>query len=336
MTQNQSKIDLLESHVQFEMELFQHDGLKETIGTEITALFEWFKNVSLNDVTSASDIENFFKRNVIERPITDEIPNFVSKCAKKIQETLQKNTTHLEDILSKNLYDKIVLNIYKMDTLRNEIIKQAVNSTIFSMLITETLYSGIKSFVLSENAIMKNVPGASSLFNFGKGLLNKTTFGLSDSIAGHLDEEIKKFVKGNIKNHLKNSEKFLINEFSEDFTKQIGEEIWQKAKQYDSNSLSEFIDQGHIESMSPVIKNFWLNFRNTPIYSEISSTVIQYFFELYGDKKISDLLFELGISLEMVIKEVEDTAMPIFEKPIVRSYLEQRIRARLERFYTRT
>ncbi|MBF0230504.1 MAG: hypothetical protein HQK63_13120 [Desulfamplus sp.] len=37
--------------------------------------------------------------------------------------------------------------------------------------------------------------------------------------------------------------------------------------------------------------------------------------------------------MEKVIEEVEKTAVPILEKQIVRSYMEKRIRARLERFY---
>jgi len=334
MTENQNRTDLLEAHVQFEMELLQNDGLTETIQTEITSLFEWFKEVCINDFTSATAIESFFRRNVVEHPINDEIPNFVTKCAKRIQESLKKNTTSLEEILPRDLYDKMIVNISKMEALRNETINQVVNSTIFSMLITETLYGGIKAFVLSDNMIMKNVPGASSLLSFGKGVLNKTTFGLSDNIAGRLDEQIKKFVRGNINNHLKNSEIFLVNAFNEeDLIKKSGEEIWQKAKQYNSNSVSGFIDQGHIDSMSPVVRKFWLNFRKSPIYLEIASTLIKYFFELYGEKKIWTMLFEMGITMEMVIEEVEKTAVPILEKQIVRSYMEKRIRARLERFY---
>jgi len=333
MAQRNKTITEFEKHVQFEMKSLRGKGLRQTIQEEVTALFAFFDEVCLDDFTSAEMITAFFQRNVINRPIPDEIPEFITECANKIQKCLYNDDTMLEEILSKELYNDFLQNTLGIEDLRNEIINHVVSSTIFSMQITETLYSGIKAFVVSENLIMKNVPGASSLLNAYKGFLNKTTFGLSDNITGHIDRQIKKFVKASIENHLKKSEQFLINAFNEELIRKSGEEIWLKAKKYNSHSIAEFIDKGHIDSLAQNVRDFWSDFRQTSIFSEILKTVIAYFFQKYRKKRICPLLEDFGITRGIIIDELEATALPIIENKIVQNYLEKRIKVRLQRFY---
>ncbi len=333
MAQRNEAATAVENHIQFELQSLRGEGLRQTIQEEVTALFELFDEVCLNDVTSAKMIIDFFQRNVINRAIPDEIPEFITQCANKIQERLNKDDTKLEDILSRELYDQFVQNTLGIEDLRNEIINHVVSSTIFSMLITETLYGGIKAFVVSENLIMKKVPGASSLLNAYKGFLNKTTFGLSDNIAGQIDEQIKKFVKTYIENHLKKSEQFLVHAFDQDMIQKSGEEIWLKAGKYDSHSIAEFIHKGHIDSLAQNVRDFWSDYRQTSIFLEISKTTITYFFKKCGKSRISHLLKDMGITSEIIINELEETASPIIENKIVQNYLEKRIRVRFQRFY---
>ena len=333
MVQSNKTITGFEKHVQFELKSLRGKGLRQTIREEVTALFAFFDEVCLDDFTSAEMIIDFFKRNVINRPIPDEIPEFIAECANKIQECLYNDDTTLKEILSKKLYNDFLQNTLGIEDLRNEIINHVVSSTIFSMLITETLYGGIKAFVVSENLIMKKVPGASSLLNAYKGFLSKTTFGLSDNITGHIDQQIKKFVKAYIEKQLKKSEQFLINAFDEEMIRKSGEEIWLKAGKYNSHSIAEFIDKGHIDSLAQNVRDFWSDFRQSSIFSEISKTLIEYFFQKSGEKRICRLLEDFGITSKIIIHELEETALPIIENEIVQNYLEKRIKIRLQRFY---
>jgi len=154
MVQRNETISAFEKHVEFEMKSLRGKGLRQTIQEEVTALFAFFDEVCLDDFASAEMINDFFKRNVINRPIPDEMPEFIAECANKIQECLYNDDTTLEEILSKELYNDFLQNTLGIKDLRNEIINHVVSSTIFSMLITETLYDGIKAFVVSENLIM--------------------------------------------------------------------------------------------------------------------------------------------------------------------------------------
>lgn len=329
MEHNKKKIAALDTHLQHESKTLQGDGLKQTIDEGISALFEWLEDVSLNDFLTARQVQECVQRNVIEPPISDEILAFLTECAKRIHSRMVNDETKLEGTLTKRQYDKLIENLIELEDLRNEIINQVVSSSIFSMVITNTLYGGIKGFIVSENVLVKNIPGASSLLKVGMELMNKTTLGLVWSI----DEKMKEFVDNNIQNILKDSERFLVESLDEKLLRELGNELWDAASKYNAHSATEYVDPEHIESVAPIIKDIWLHFRKNTIFSKMCDTLVEYFFERYGDKKIRTILEEIGITRDAVLNELNELAVPVLGKDVVSSYREKRIRARLEAYY---
>jgi len=329
MTQSKEKIAALEAHLKHEMSLLQGDGLKQTIDQEISALFDWFDEVCINDLISQEEAWEFFRRNIIEAPVPDEIPKFLEGCMKVIHSCMQNDKTKLDGILPKEQYDKLIEKSIEMKDLRKEIFNQTVQSSIFSMIISDVLYKGIKGYVVSENVVMKKIPGASSILSAGMDLLNKTTFGIAGNIA---DDSLKKFVDTNIKDTLKNSEEFL-NSLDDKMLKKLSDELWEIALNYSADSVSEYIASGEMESAVPIAKDILLHFRESSIFSKTGKALFEYFFKEKGYQRIATLLDEFGITKERVLKELTETVVPVLEKDIVRSYMEMRVRARLEAYY---
>jgi hypothetical protein len=329
MAHNKKEIAALETHLQHELKTLQGDGLRQTINEEISALFEWLEEVSLNDFLTARQVQECFQRNVIELPISDEIIAFLTECAKRIHSCMGNDDTKLEGILTKEQYDKLIEKLIELEDLRNEIINQVVSSSIFSMVITNTLYGGIKEFIVSENILMKNIPGASSLLKIGMELMNKTTLGLASSI----DEKMKEFVESNIQNILKDNERFLVESLDEKLLRELGNELWDAASKYNAHSATEYVNPEHIESIAPIVKDIWLHFRKNTILSKMCNTLVEYFFERNGDKKVRTFLEEIGITKDVVLDELNEIAVPVLEKDVVSNYREKRIRARLEAYY---
>ena len=113
----------------------------------------------------------------------------------------------------------------------------------------------------------------------------------------------------------------------------MANQLWEASSKYRGNSTTQYIDPKHIDSAAPIVKDLWLHVRKSAIFSEMCRTLIEYFFERNGDKKIRTLLEEIGITKDRVLGEVNEIAEPVLEKGVVRSYLEKRIRARLEGYY---
>jgi hypothetical protein len=329
MALNRKKNTAFESHLRHELKTLQRDRFKQRINEEISALFEWFEEVCLNDFLNADQMWRCFQRNVIEIPMSDETLVFLIECAKRIHSCMRNDETKLNGIIQKEQYDKIIENLIELEELRNEIIRKAASSSISSMMISNALYNGIKGFIISENILVKNIPGASALLKVGMDLMNITTLGL----AGSIDEKMKKFVESNIQNILKDSEKFLVKKLDETFLKDLANELWKVSSQYKIHSSTEYVDPPHIESFIRVLRDFWTHFRQTAIFSKVCRTLIEYFLERHGGKKIRTFLEEIGVTEDRVLTEVNDILVPALKKGVVKSYFEKRMRARLEAYY---
>ena len=329
MVRNKDRIAAFESHLQHELRSLDGKRLRKRLNHEISALFEWFEEVSLNDFLTAGLVWKRFQRNVIDFPISDEIVTFLTECTKKIHSCVRNDETRLEEVIPREQYDRVMENLIDLEDLRNEIIHQMVSSKIFSMMISNALYKGIKGFIVSENILVKNIPGASSLLKVGIELMNITTLGL----AGSIDEKMKGFVENNIQNILRDSEKFLVASLDEALLKELANQLWEASTKYRGNSTIDYIGTRHIESTAPVVRDFWLHLRKSAIFSKLCRTLIDYFFERNGDKKIRTLLEEIGITEDRILGEVNEIAKPVFKNRAFRSYLEKRIRTRLEGYY---
>ncbi len=320
---------LLEAHVTHELNRFQGEPLKDAIKEEVSAFYEWGGEITLNDLTNPEDIFNVIRRNIIEKPIPEAVIAMITEDAIKVHEVLQASDALTEEILPKEHYDLFVEHIIGLEDLRHEITRQSVNTSIYAKLISHVLYDGIKSFVVSENAVTKKVPGASSLLKFGKGVLSIAAPMLEDSI----DTTLRDFIKVNIETSIKGSEKFLNSALNEELLNQLASEIWEAIEKEKINVSTQYIDADFITSLSPVVCGFWEHFRSTPFFTDTCKELIDYFFEKHADKKVTLLLEDVGVTEDVAIQEACETACPIFEKPVIRKYLEQRLRARLESFY---
>ena len=149
MALNRKKHTAFERHLNYELKTLQRDRFKQRINEEISALFEWFEEVSLNDFLSADQAWRCFQRNVIEIPMSDETLVFLIECAKRIHSCVRNDETKLNGIIQKKEYNKLIENLIGLEELRNEIIRKAASSSISSMMISNALYSGIKGFIIS-------------------------------------------------------------------------------------------------------------------------------------------------------------------------------------------
>ncbi|MFC1851112.1 hypothetical protein ACFL27_13035 [candidate division CSSED10-310 bacterium] len=320
---------LLEAHIQFEENRFKED-LQQTIREEVAGLFKLLQKITVNQVLTAAQVCAWVKRNIQEFPITPETVTFIKERVAVIHTFLRQEQSALKSILAKKHYDGLVANIIKMDEMKNSLIHKSVYSSIYSMLIADVLYHGIKDFILTENIIAKNVPGISSLIKMGQGMLRQTVPSLEDSI----DKTLIEFVNSNIQSTMRQSESFLVKALDERRLKQLSQDIWDAIEHKKLAAGTDFIKAEHIDSFSPVIQDWWSHFRKTSFFSNLCEQVITDYFQQYGDQKISKILAEMGISKKILTTEALEFFVPLVEKPEIRQYLQKKIRSRLESFYT--
>ena len=323
------KDDLLEAHVRFELERLRGEKLPATLAEEVADVFAWLGHVRLHEVVSADQVVDWIGRNVIERPISPELVDEIRENVLFVHEFLTNDDARVASLLPRGVFDQLVDNIIGLEDLRREITHQVISSSVYGVLISNVLYRGIKAFVLTENALAKNIPGASSLLRMGQNALNAGAPTLGRSI----DKQLLAFISANVQETILESETFLNTTLDARLMRKWSEEVWAANAETEMAELAGYVDTKSLEAMVQIGLNFWLHFRATPLFAELMAGLVRNFFRVHGEKDVRAWLAAMSVTQAIVTHEVTLLAAPVVETALRSGYAEKRIRRRLDAFY---
>ena len=301
------KDDLLEAHVRFELERLRGEKLPATLAEEVADVFAWLGHVRLHEVVSADQVVDWIGRNVIERPISPELVDEIRENVLFVHEFLTNDDARVASLLPRGVFDQFVDNIIGLEDLRREITHQVISSSVYGVLISNVLYRGIKAFVLTENALAKNIPGASSLLRMGQNALNAGAPTLGRSI----DKQLLAFISANVQETILESETFLNTTLDARLMRKWSNEVWAANAETEMAELAGYVDTGSLEAMVQIGLNFWLHFRATPLFAELMAGLVRNFFRVHGEKDVRAWLAAMGVTQAIVTHEVALLAAPV-------------------------
>ncbi|MBK9328655.1 MAG: hypothetical protein IPM95_04905 [Sphingobacteriales bacterium] len=319
---------IYEAHVAFELEQFSKKNIKANIREDAGAVYQWLEKVKLKDIADAETVKGFLERNVKHYELSEEQKEYALDLAKHLHKEAKQSKHTVSDYLSEKRYNEIADKLIAQKEWREELIENMVKNPVYGEIIADTLYDGIKAFASQSGPSNETVGG--SLFNLGKGILGAALSGVSDTI----DKNIKKFIADNLSKTLKQSEQHLKDRFSDAKLRASSKSIWHKIEDVKISGVAKKIKfediEGSLEIGEQVVKDLLKN----AAVKEISEIVIDHFFEYCNNKTVADLLNENGITQQKVIKETEEFAVPVLEKALKDGFLQERIEARLKKFYS--
>ncbi|WP_423225670.1 hypothetical protein [Candidatus Amarolinea aalborgensis] len=324
------KTELLEAHVRFELERLRGERLPATLAEEVADVFAWLGQVRLVEVVSAVQVVDWIKRNVIERPLSPELVGEIRENVLFVHEFLRNDDARVAAFLPRQFFDRLVDTVSGLEDLRREITHQLISSSVYGVLISNVLYRGIKAFVLTENTLAKNIPGASSLLRMGQNALNAGAPTLGKSI----DKQLLAFISANVQETIRDSEAFLNTTLDASLMRTWGGEVWAANAGTEMTQLADFVDAASLETMVQIAVDAWLHFRATPLFAELTTGLVRNFFRTHGEKDVRAWLAEMGMTQAIVTQEVTLLAAPVVASALQSGFAEQSIRRRLDAFYS--
>lgn len=319
----------LDAHFRHEMSRFSEAGIRNTIEEEISAMWEWAGRVRITELVTSFQARDFFQRHVVDAEIPESTAQLLNGIVARLHSTAAELSLPMGEVVSRDQYRILVDAIINLEELRHEMVYQAVTSPLYSRLISEVLYNGIKAFIISENVFIRNIPGASSLVSMSRGLMSRTALRLEKQI----DKRVIDFIRSHIQDTIRQSERFLNQAMEEGFLEELAGEIFTAMENEPLSTAAGYIDERFVESVTPVIIDGWRQFRRTGLFSDILDDLISHFFDRYGDQPLRTFLENLGITRAIIIRWAEGMLCPLLAKRPVRDFLEERIRSRLASFY---
>ena len=320
---------ILSAHIQYELAQFTPAAVAATIGREVNALYDWLGSVTVGDLVGPDQLLALLRRALVERPLPAEIGVFLQENATIALELVQDEPSPLHLFVPEPVVQHVIENVAAMQDVRQQVTHRIVRSSIYSRLISNVLYHGIKSFLLSEHGVARAIPGAGVFVRLGQNALNSA----APQLEKNVDKQLLTFIHDNIQQLIADSETFLNRTLDEELIHKAGDELWETLKDEPLATLTAAIDKQSVGGWSEVAEELWQHGRTTPLFDDALQAVVRSFFLRYGKRPVADVLGLLGLDQEIAAQELQVLIEPIAQQALATGYLEARIRARLEPFY---
>lgn len=312
---------LLEAHVAFELAQWRDNGA-ENAAEEIKAFFAWASKTPLNKLTTAARVKDISYRLVIDMPLPDTIAEVIGDIAGHLIQLPLNKKTQIGEVVDEALYEATIEQILALSELRDAVVAGSIESPLFSMLVSDILYNGIRGYLTAGTEKLGSVSG----------LLGKGAGALGKRLDSQMEPRLRGYIESNAKVIAAQSQTFLQNALTEERIRELGEEIW-GAVQRSHLSIAAVIDEDEIRRFATYGQQVWMSLRDTEYVSEMIYAGIDEFFNQHGKKNIAEVLALVGVDEALVAAEAEQILPELLAALSDTDYLEGLIRRRLTPFY---
>lgn len=322
-------VRLRDAHVEHVMRNLSGDTLREQLALEVEALYERLQMVTLSEIVPAERVQAYLVTLMQTAPITPELKETVIAIGQAIRSADNNKDVKLSHFITREHYDRVVQQLAQLDELRGKLISSVMASPLYSGLISDVLYYGIKDYLLSENNVAMKVPGMGSLMKLGKGVLDKAAPNLEQAA----EKAIKGYIQTNIKRTLSISEKFLDNALNEANIVKVSDHFWTLANDASLHDMVKRLPEDQWEKSASLIEEIWRDVRLSPHVSAWVGVGVQAFYQENGQKPLAPWLTALGYDRQWITRHLQQWLPEVLEREVVKNYLRERVKAQLSGFY---
>lgn len=320
---------LCERHVAYTMAQLQPENLLGHLKAELAQGYLWLDAITLSELVDRQLIKDIGIRLLQNSPYTSQLHEMLVKGILEAVNAEANSGTTLTDIVPKSEFDAMVSHLAQFEKLRMDVIKAVLASPLYSRLISDVLYHGIKDYVMSDNMIAKKVPGVSSLMKMGAKTVNKAM----PNIEAAAESTLKRYIESNINRTLTLSEKILNNSLDADNIKKVADHFWTAVADKEFAEAARYVKEEDVDRGVEMARNLWQEIRKTEYLQNLVAFVVDHVFDEYGGRKVKENLEALGFDEAYVLGELSQAVPNMVGNPSVQQFIAARVRSQLEAFY---
>lgn len=321
---------LLDAHTAYFMTQLSGKALNTLIETELDAILEDARHITLNEAVTREMIKETAKGYAVDMELSGAIPELIGDIARRLYSHPIHNFTTLGDLLPDHLFEEFLEKILEMREMRERLVHEAVANPVYASLVSDVVVEGIRGYARQGTERARRLPGAAQAAKLGQTLLGATLPALEEG----LDDNMRRYLRKGLQSILDRSERFLLEKFDEDKIRLIVLDMWDNLKQRRITDIRQGVSTLDVEEFFVIIYEVWRELRQGPFYTALIESGIDGFFDKYGDYSLRDILDELGISRDIALGDALRFAPPIINMLKKKKLLEPIIQRNLEGFYS--
>ncbi len=319
---------LLDAHVAFITAQLTGKGLEALLAAEVDQLLADAEGIRLNEAVTRDMIKDTVRGYAVELELSGAIPELVGDIARALYANPVHDFTTLGDLLPDHLFGEFLDKVLELRELRERVIHEAVANPVYAALASDVLIEGLRGYARQGRELARRVPGAERARRLGERLLGGALPALEET----LEEGIRQYAQRTLEALLHRSEHFLRG-FDEERLRTMAWEVWEVLREKRVAELRRGLTSLDVEEFFVIGYETWRELRNTPFYAALIDGGIDAFFDKYGETSLRELLDEMGIDRDMILRDAMRFAPPVLAMLKRKKLLEPFLRRNLESFY---
>jgi hypothetical protein len=315
---------LLEAHVQHELERLGGAHLEAGIREGVEATFQWFETVSLNEVATREQILGLIDRYVIELRVSGGITELAGEMSNVVFSSPSASTTRIDEILSPEAYEDFADKIAALEGAQRELIHHVTRSAAFRALALRLVVRTLADLV---------VGAGDGLAPRWKALLGAAGRKIFPSFEARAGAVLSEYVEARADRFAQDARRSLREVIDVEWLRRVADEIWDEISAKPVGAAGQVLSAQDLEDFVVLGYEFWLKFRKTKYFRAVSTEVVDRLFEKYGDETVQSVILDMGVTAEMIARELNTFLSPFFERALLSGFLQRVLRERLEPFY---
>ena len=320
---------MLELHVKHEIASLKGAKLRKFLKQGVSELLDLAGGITLNRIASEHQVMETIQRVVVNMELDAGIPELAGEMATEVLNAPVQSTTALGDITTREQATGFVEEMLELRQQRERVISEIMAHPVYQELVSNVVYQGVVNYLYEDNLITKSVPGVGSMMKFGKRMANKAVPGLDETF----ERRLKAWLSDSLPGLINRSEQFLQKALSDDEVRDTVMAAWVAMEDRTLADLQEGLGDVELQTFVVLGYEFWLQFRKTDYFEGCARAVVAHLFLKYGDRPLTDLLGEVGVTEDLIMAEVDAWAIPIIDVLREEGYVETLVRRRLAAFY---
>lgn len=322
MQKNPMIEQLIDAQLNFLDQSFSHN---DTVATEFTHFYQWFRKQSLQQIWSFDQINALLQKQILNTPASQFLIEQIAEHIKFALIHPANDSTTIAEIIPVLTIDKIAQYVASKQGHRQRLIHTMVNNPAFSAMISQLIQHAIQDY-LDNSVIAKSVPGVSRFMKMGKSVLENVT----DT---NLDNAVSKYLQKNILKLSQMSETVLNQHFDDHKLYHFQANLWHKIKALPVSVLKNYVEVQDLPQTVAMGHEIWDFMRQSEYMKQQVHDGIYAWYVRNAERPFDLLLRDLNIDEALIQHELQNLLNPIVQQMIESGYIRERSRLYLEQFY---
>ena len=325
---NEALERMLQAHVRHELAQLQGEQLTAGVERAVAKLFAWAQTVTLDEVATPERIHAVIERYVIELRVSGGITELTGELSHLVLQSRSSTNTRVDQILAPASYADFADKLVGLDGVRRVLIDKLAHSVTFSAINARLMARGLLDLLTPEllRRPGRLKAGLSALWeplsrSFNPGIEQR----LADLLVQYLEQHRESVVQ--------DVEKRLLHVLQPDSVRLLLDEVWDGVAAMPLSEAFAILGEQDLEDLVVLVHEFWLRYRKSDFFREISQEMVEHFFQKYGQQTLALLVDDMGVSEAMVSAELSDFLQPVLQHAARSGALEQALREKLSDFY---